>query len=200
MNFSIIMSLLATAVSIYAFLCFLRIIFTWVPSLAYSKGVRFLASVCDPFLDKFRHRKWLVVGSFDLGPAVAICILGAISSILNGLAHGGRFSIAILLAYLVQMVWSIISSLLTFIILLFLIRLIFIFVKGDNSYSGNSIMYQLDSTISSIAYRITNTFTGGKRVSYKAALITAIIAMVIINCVGGIVFEMIARLISSLPF
>ena len=63
MFISSILSILAAAVSIYALLCFVRIILTWMPSLAYSRGARLLASVCDPFIDRFRHKKWLTLGS-----------------------------------------------------------------------------------------------------------------------------------------
>ena len=200
MSFSVIMNLLANIVSIYAIMCFVRIILTWIPSLAYSRGVRILASACDPFLDRFRHRKWLILGSFDFGPAVALCVLGAVSSILGAIARGGRFSFSWLIAYVVSMLWTIISSVIGFIILLLVIRLIIILVKGEGSYESNPILYQLDSTLSSVSYRITNTFTGGKRVSYKTALITAIVALIIINIVGGIIFAMIARFITGLPF
>ncbi|MCR5762456.1 MAG: YggT family protein [Treponema sp.] len=200
-NLSIILNLLASIVSIYAFLCFLRVILTWIPSLAYSRGVKLLSSICDPFLDRFRHRKWLTLGSFDFGPAVALCVLGAASTMLNSLARGGKITVAYILASLLQLVWTIASSVISFIILLFIIRLIILLIKGDESYAGNPILYQLDSTISSVAYRITNTFTGGKRVSYKSALITAIIAMIIITFVGSLVFEFIARLLLTIiPF
>lgn len=201
-GFGFIFNLLASVISIYALLCFLRVILTWVPSIAYSKGVRLLASVCDPFLDLFRHRKWLTLGSFDLGPAVALCILGTASSLLSSLSRGeGPIKIAFIAAALIQLIWSIISSVLFFIILLFVVRLVILFIKGDESYSNNPLFYQLDSTISSVAYRITNTFTGGKRVSYKSALITAIVALVVITFVGSLVFEFIAQLVYRIiPF
>lgn len=195
-----ILSILAAAVSIYALLCFVRIILTWMPSLAYSRGARLLASVCDPFIDRFRHKKWLTLGSFDFGPAVALCVLGALSSILSGLASKGRFSFGILLALIVEMAWSVIFSIIGFIILLFAIRLIIILARGDNSYAPSSILYHIDSSISSVAYGITNTFTGGKRVSYKAALITSIVTLIILSAVGSIAIGMISNLIRNIPF
>ncbi|MBR1911227.1 MAG: YggT family protein [Treponema sp.] len=200
MHISTILNILATLISIYALLCFIRVILTWLPSLAYSRATRFLSSICDPFIDRFRHKKWLTLGNFDFGPAVALCILGAASSILSGIAAGGSLSFGILLAYILEMAWQIVSSIITFIIILFAIRLIIILARGDNSYASNSVLYYIDSSISAVAYGITNTFTGGKKVSYKVALITAIIALIILNVVGNIAINSIARLIQRLPF
>ena len=102
--------------------------------------------------------------------------------------------------FIVEMAWSVIFSIIGFIILLFAIRLIIILARGDNSYAPSSILYHIDSSISSVAYGITNTFTGGKRVSYKAALITSIVTLIILSAVGSIAIGMISNLIRNIPF
>ena len=75
MAFSRLFQLLASVISFYTMVCFVRILLTWIPSAQYSKFGRILASICDPYLNLFRGLRFLRVGMFDLSPAVALCLL-----------------------------------------------------------------------------------------------------------------------------
>ena len=105
MVLSYIFTFLSTLVSIYTIMCFLRIIFTWIPSLSYSKAARFLAAVCDPYLNFFRRIRWLTIGNLDFSPALALCILGAGTSIFGSLARGHVFSFSRILIMIVEALW-----------------------------------------------------------------------------------------------
>lgn len=189
----------AAFVSMYSFLCFIRIILTWIPGMSYSRFTEFLAGICDPYMNLFRRFRWLRIGSFDFSPALALCVLGAVSSLLNALANGGTVSVGMILAVAVQVVFSIISSLITFIIIVFVIRLIVILVNR-NAYNQSSFMLnQIDSSISSLVYRIARTFSFGKTLTYKVALIIAIISLVACQAVLNILLNILINILSSLP-
>ena len=78
-----IFSIVSFVVSVYALMCFLRILLTWVPSLSYSRFSRFLGKICDPYLNIFRGIKWLRLGSFDFSAALGLCILGVLATMLS---------------------------------------------------------------------------------------------------------------------
>ncbi len=193
-----IFRILGSVVSIYTFLCFLRIILTWIPSLSYSPFTRFIANITDPYLNLFRGIRWLVIGSFDFSPAVALCLLSVISTILDNFSHGGKITIGMLLGMLVQMAWSIISSIIGFIILLLIVRLIVLLVQ-KNSYPS-PMMESLDRTLYKIVYNIVRPFVGKNRITYKSALIATSIILFLVNAAGTFAITRLANFIAYLPF
>ena len=125
---NVIFGIIATVLTIYSLLCFFRIILTWIPEMSYSKAAQFLAGICDPYMNIFRGIKWLRMGSFDFSPALGLCLLGAFSSLFKMLSNGGMISIGMIIAMGIQIISSIISSLLTFIIIVFAVRLLVILI------------------------------------------------------------------------
>ncbi|MDO4505545.1 MAG: YggT family protein [Spirochaetales bacterium] len=194
-----IFGIAATILTIYSFLCFFRIILTWIPEMSYSKAAQFLANICDPYMNIFRGIRWLRMGSFDFSPALGLCLLGAASSLCRMLSNGGTVSIGMILAMAVQVIFSIISSLIVFIIIVFAVRLIVILMNGNNYNSSGFMLNQLDSSISPLVYRIARTFTIGKPLTYKSALIIAIISLVVVNFVLNIASGLIIGVLANLP-
>ncbi len=195
-----IFRVLASLVSVYTFICFVRIILTWIPSLSYSRFTNFLARITDPYLNLFRGIRWLRMGSFDFSPAVGLCLLSVASSLLSHFSHMARFSIGSILSMIVELAWSLASSILTFILIMLIVRLVLILIKKDDYYSQSPILDQLDRSIAPLVHNISKTFTGGKKITYKSALIIASVSIFVVQIVGSLLFSWIATLISSLPF
>lgn len=191
--------IISIALSLFSALCFFRIILTWVRELSYSKAAQVLAAICDPYLNLFRKIRWLKMGSFDFSPALALCLLGAASSVFNMLSNGGTVSIAMLIAMAVEVVFSILSSLITFVIILFAIRLVLIFINRDRYNSSSFMMNQIDSSISPLVYRIARTFAMGRTLTYQSALIIAIISLIASQFILRILLNLIIRLLMMLP-
>jgi len=217
MALSYIFTFLSTLVSIYTIMCFLRIIFTWIPSLSYSKAARFLAAACDPYLNFFRRIRWLTIGNLDFSPALALCILGAGTSIFGSLARGRVFSFSRILIMIVEALWSIGQSLLTFLILTLAIRLIILLVTESrnkrnsasysydfNSYnrqsSGSYILEALDRSLSPIIYTIAGTFTRGTQPSFKKALIISVCSLIAAEILLIPILNLLIGAIALIPF
>ncbi len=177
----LVLKIISSLLSLYSILCFLRIIITWIPSYSYSKPADILAQICDPYMNLFRGIKWLRLGSFDFSPALALCILGAGSQLFSSLANGGYINLQMILAMLLGIFFSIPSSLIFFLIILFAIRLILIMINRDTYNKSGFMTNQIDSSISPLVYRIARTFAMGRRITYKAALIISIIALLILQ-------------------
>ncbi|HBP10264.1 MULTISPECIES: YggT family protein [unclassified Treponema] len=176
-----ILRIISAFLSLYSLLCLLRIIITWIPNYSYSKPADILAQICDPYMNLFRGIKWLKFGSFDFSPALALCILGAGSQLFSSLANGGYINLQMILAMILGIFFSILSSLIFFIIILFAIRLILIMINKDFYNTSGFMANQIDSSISPIVYRIARTFAMGRRITYKAALIISIIALLVLQ-------------------
>lgn len=190
-----ILRIISAFLSLYSLLCLLRIIITWIPNYSYSKPADILAQICDPYMNLFRGIKWLRFGSFDFSPALALCILGAGSQLFSSLANGGYINLQTILAMILGIFFSILSSLIFFLIILFAIRLILIMINRDSYNTSGFMANQIDSSISPIVYRIARTFAMGRRITYKAALIISIIALLFLQFALRILLALILSII-----
>lgn len=193
-----IFSLLSAVLSLYMILCFVRIILSWFPQAQYSPVGRFFCAVCDPYLNLFRPLR-LRFGAFDFSPAVALCILIALSSVCANLARGGRISVGGILALLLSMAWSVVSSVLGFLIVLLIVRLVVLLLqRGYTSYG--TLWDQFDRSLSPIVFRITALFTRGAPTPYKTALVISILTLVAVYFAGRYAIGVLAYLLQQLPF
>lgn len=190
-----ILRIISAFLSLYSLLCLLRIIITWIPNYSYSKPADILAQICDPYMNLFRGIKWLRFGSFDFSPVLALCILGAGSQLFSSLANGGYINLQMILAMILGIFFSILSSLIFFLIILFAIRLILIMINRDSYNTSGFMANQIDSSISPIIYRIARTFAMGRRITYKAALIISIIALLFLQFALRILLSFILSII-----
>ncbi len=194
-----LLSILATAITIYTFLCFLRILLTWMPSAQYSSFGRFLSNLCDPYLNIFRRLSFLRLGMMDFSAAVGICVLVAASSICSNLALSRHISFASILGLLVSLAWSIVSSVIGILAIIFIIRLVVILIKGDYSTYG-SIWDQLDRALSPIIFRISNLFYKRGTPPFKTGLIISILTLGAAYFIGNYLIRLIVAFISMIPF
>ena len=192
-----IFSIVSFVVSVYALLCFLRILLTWVPALSYSRFSRFLGKVCDPYLNVFRGIKWLRLGSFDFSAALGLCILGVLATMLSNFAGRSTITLGFVGQMILQLAWSVTTSIITFLIIILAVRLIVLFVRKGQYYSS-PILDQIDASISPLVYNIARTFTAGKKVSYTTALVIAIIALAAIIVLGSIAVWLISGILAGI--
>lgn len=188
--------LLASVISLYTMLCFVRVLLTWIPGAQYSTFGRILSSLCDPYLNLFRGLRFLRMGMFDLSPAVALCVLIAASSILGNLAAARSFTLGGLLAIVLYLVWSVVSSILGFLILLLIVRLIVLLMRKDGY---GSIWDSLDRTLNPIVFRMTSIFTRGRPTPYKNALIFATVTAVALWITLRVVINILIGICQGLP-
>ena len=197
-NQSMIFYFASQVVSIYSFACLIRIILTWISLPSTYKISNMLATICDPYLNLFRGIRWLRLGSFDFSPALAFIVLDALSQFLKFLSFNKAINADTIIAILFQMISSAISSILIFIIFLFIVR--FVIVKMTRSdYSSNYMLNIIDSSISPLVYKIAGTFTFGKRVPYSTALLIAAAVLFVILILSIFLFQIIFSAIVSLP-
>ncbi|MBQ7158118.1 MAG: YggT family protein [Treponema sp.] len=196
MEIARLFQLLASVISFYTMVCFVRILITWIPSAQYSKVGRILSAVCDPYLNLFRRIRFLRIGMFDLSPALALCVLIGASSILGNLAVERSFTLGGLLAIILYLLWSVTSSILGFLIILLIVRLVVLLMRKD---SYGSIWDSLDRTLNPIVFRMTSIFTRGSPTPYKNALIFAILTSAGIWIALRLVISILIGICQRLP-
>ncbi len=189
----------ALAVSLYTALCFARILITWFPRAQYSSLGRFLSALCDPYLNLFGRLPFRF-GAFDFTPMLAIGTLSAGSAILSNISRTGRIYFAGIIANLIGMLWSILSSIAGLFLALLILRLIvLVFIEQGRRPDYNSVWYGIDATLNSIVMKIASRFTGGKVISYKSAILITIAAVATFIIGGWFVQIVLINLITTIP-
>jgi YggT family protein len=81
-----IISLLASLVSLYSFIIFVRVMLTWIPGLdPYNPIVQFLHQITDPVMEPAR-RIIPPIGMIDISPIVVMVVMSILAQILQDLA------------------------------------------------------------------------------------------------------------------
>lgn len=196
--------ILAAAINIYSFICFARIIITWFPKANFSTTGRILAAVTDPYLNLFRRFRFLNFNGLDFSPAVALCVLFGISTVLTSLGSGHEFTIGFFLAVLVGIIWALFSSIFKFIIALLILRLIIYaimrIISRRNGYQPYSPFWdRIDRIISPFIYKISGIFVK-KFISFTTALIISIVLSIIAVKLADFGVTLLCSMLSRLPF
>lgn len=195
---SIILSVIAGALSLYTLLCFIYILLSWFPGARFTKFGKVISSLCEPYMNFFSKLGFLRIGNIDFSPIISLGLLSVLSSIVAGIQGTGRIYFGGIIATIIYMLWNILTSILSIFILLIFIRWIVLLIhKGYTSYESG--WNQVDMMISKIAYKVASTFTK-KTVSYQTALLITWISFVVITVAGRFVINVLVNLCYKIPF
>ena len=194
---------LSKALWLYSVLCFIRILLTWFPKANYSSIGQILSSICDPYINLSKSILFLSYRGLNFSPALALCILFALSTILESLSAGVPLTIGYICAMLIQLAWSFVSSALKFIGFLLFIRLIVFIVMqktARGSYSSyNPVWDQIDSFVSPLIFKISGIFFR-RMVSFTKALIISVVVLWAGCTILDTLILMLCQTLASSPF
>jgi YggT family protein len=192
-----LMSVLAGILSVYMILIFIRILLTWFPGADFGRPYVFLCGICDPYLNWFRRFRIFKNSPIDFSPLIALAVLSLAHNVLVSWTRMGRFSIAIVLAMLLNALWSVVSWVLGFFIVVLVLRMI--------AFLGNSNIYSpfwrfIDFIAQPVMYRISRVFFPNRIVGYLFRIIFSIAILVILIAVCWFVKTYGTMLLMRAPF
>ena len=191
-----IMNLLANIAALYSLLIIIRVMLTWFSGAHYGKPVELLARVTDPYLDWWRRTLPLQAGFLDLSPIAAMAALSLAQSIFATIARYGRISIGIILAITVSALWSAVSFILGFCLIILVLRFV-AYMTNRNIYST---FWRIIDTISQpMLYRINRIIFGKRLVNYTTGIIAAIAALAAIRIGGGLAVRLLTIFLFKFP-
>lgn len=189
-------NVLTSAVSIYEVLCLVYTLMSWFPGARYTKFGNIMAQICEPFLSFFR-RFPIRIGMIDFSPILAFGVLAILSSIFGDIASYGVLRLGVLLASLLQICWSLLSSVITFFNIILVIRLV-VHLAGKDFTS--QIWRNLDQIISPVQSRISSLVFKNKFRTYRAQLAITLVVCVIVQIAGSWVIGILAAQLVKIPF
>ncbi len=180
----------------YSLLIFIRIILTWFSGVQFGRLEEILARITDPYLDWWRQRLNLRAGYLDLSPIVAIAVLSVAQTACSRIAQTGRITIGVLLSICLSALWSAVSFILGFCIVVLVLRLIAYLINADMF----GVFWRIIDSISKpIQYRVSRIIFSRRLVHFTTSIITSILVLTALWIGGGIVIQLIANILSRLP-
>ena len=189
--------ILATVVSIYMLVIFVRIILTWFSGVDYGRAYHILGKLTDPYLNYFRRFRFLQVGTVDFSPIAGLIFLVIILNILNTLAAYGRITVGIILAITVQAVWSAVSFLLTLFIILIVIRFVAWVMRANTVHP---FIRTIDMLITPYLNWVHRTFFRKRFLTYQTGLAIGGAGLIVVSIIGGYVMGQLTVLLQGFPF
>jgi YggT family protein len=191
-----LMSILAGCTSLYMLLIFIRILLTWFSGANYGRPMELLCRITDPYLDWFRRFSALRVGFLDLSPIVAMAVLSVANHIFTTLARFGIIHIGGILAMVAASLWSAVSFILGFFIVVLVLRL-FAYLTSQNIYGS---FWRIIDTISQpVLYRINRLFFRRRLVHYQIGIFLSIGVLLGLIIGGGFLIRAAVSLLERLP-
>ncbi|EPF47096.1 hypothetical protein HMPREF1222_00915 [Treponema vincentii F0403] len=171
-------------INVYLFLCFIKILLSWVPSAAYSSFGRMLSSICDPYLNWFRRFRFTRIGMVDFSPVLSLGILSIAAQLITSLLTTGTISLWGLCVSIIELVWSFIGFMLNLLIIFLIIRLGY---DLFGSSSSSPFWYNLDRFLSPVIAKVTGFFQK-KPLQYRTRLILTIVIILLARIALGLFF------------
>ena len=132
-----------------------------------------LGKLCDPYLNMFKGVKSLRRSALDFTPVLALVILNMVKSILSLISKVQDVTIWLVIAIIIESLWS---SLISFLLILLLVVLIVRFFLGkSNSAEVNNIINAIDPILDAPVGRVYKLFFRKSKVDDQKLVLASII-------------------------
>lgn len=189
--------ILGTIISIYMILIFARVILTWFSGVNFGKPFYMLATITDPYLNYFRRFQFLRMGGVDFSPVAGLLVLVVFLNIFNTIAMYGKITVGIILAIILNALWSAVSFLITLFIILIVIRFFASLMKANTVHP---FIRTIDYIITPLLNWIHKNFFKKRFLTLQTGLAIAGASLLALSILGNIIFSRLAVLLQSLPF
>ncbi len=189
---------ISAILSAYMIVLMIRVMLTWFRTAQSSQLYYYLALVTDPYLNWFRRFSSLRFGMIDFSPIVAFVVLGFIINISKSIATYGTITVGIILALLINGIWSIISFIIILVVILAVIRLLSATVFRSGFFV--QMAPGIDAVIEPITSWVRRTIFRNRFTPYNTQLGVAIALLIVVNIAGRFLFSYLTHLAVGLPF
>jgi YggT family protein len=183
-------------ISVYMLLLCVRLILSWFAGADFGGPMIFLRSVCDPYLNWWRRFRIFKKSPLDFSPILALAFLSLVRGIFGEWSRWGTISLGIILALIVSSLWSLVSMILGFLIIILILRFI-AFLGNFNTYSP--FWRFIDFIAQPIMFRICRILFPSRIISYAARIIVSLVVLILITAALWTAVSFGIRFLQTLP-
>jgi YggT family protein len=187
--------LLSALIVVYLVLLSLRILLSWFRGSVQGKPWELLQRVTDPYLAMFTRLRFLRQGVFDFTPLAALLVLVVALQLVNTMQITGRITLGIVLAAVTGALWSGLSFLLLFFLILALLRLV---LSASRRGTDTPVGAAIAATVEPVASRVRR-FLPQPAGETQVLILTAVVLFVA-RLLGGYLVRLLLGLFHGLPF
>ncbi|MCK5153572.1 MAG: YggT family protein [Spirochaetales bacterium] len=181
----------------YMLLLFLRIIITWFSGSDFGRPYEILTAITDPYLNYFKQFTFLKFGMMDFSSIAGILLLVIVMNILNTISSYGSITFGIMLAIILGAVWSAVNFLITFFIMLVLLRL----VTGMlNATRQSPLMTTIETIISPLTNFVYHNFFKNNNITYTTCLAVSGAILLVMLISGNAITSYLGIFLGKLSF
>jgi len=188
----IVFGILAGLLGLYFLLIIIRIFLTWFSGAEFGRPVEILARITDPYLDWWRRRLNLRAGYLDLSPIAAMAALSVAQTICSAIAQTGRITLGLMLVVCLSALWSAVSFILGFCIVVLVLRLIAYII---NANMFGTFWRVIDSISNPLMYRINRIIFRNRLVHFTTSIIVSILVLTVLWIGGSIAIQFVSRIL-----
>jgi len=196
-----IASIVASLLSFYSLLIWLRIILTWirVPGQTQENPLAYyIGKVVDPYLSWFRGISSLRRSHIDLTPLVALAVLSVVQSMLRFYGAYGTITIGMVVALIIQTLWSyLLSPVFWFLIILLGFRLFFCYKRSAKTIS---YITMLDSLIGGVLNWVQRLFYPKRTINDRQLVTTALVFFIVLYIAASFAIRFLVNFFGNLSF
>ena len=190
-----IANLLASLLSLYSLLIWIRIILSWLKTGTENPLSYYLGKIVDPYLSWFKGIRSLVRPRFDLTPLVALAVLSVIQSLLRLFGSYGTITVTMVIALLLQTLYSyIVHPILFFFFILLVVRLYFCYKRSIHSITYIAL---LDSLIGGLLDWTHRTFYARQTVNDRKLVISSLVVLIIAWIGSSLLLRLLLSLLTK---
>ena len=188
--------ILALIIGFYSIFIFIRIILSWFRDFVSSRPVEILGKITDPYLNWWRRNLNLRIGYIDFSAVAAIVNLYMFQRIFLMLSLAERIYAGSIFAIILMSLWSVISFILVFFLIIFILRVIAYITNRDILYSP--FWSAIDNIYQPVMFRINRLININKIGGFLTRIIVFIIIIVVIIIAGSFFINLAAGLLVNL--
>jgi YggT family protein len=190
------MNFLGGITGLYMILIFIRLVLSWFSGAHYGRAAGLLCSVTDPYLNWFRRFRFLRVANLDLSPIIAVAALSVANTIFFTIARSGRISVGIILFLICSVIWSALSFILNFLIVILALRLAAYLTNRDVYHGFWRVIEQVSAPV---LYRINRVIFGMRLVRYMTGILVSLGALLTLRIGLGFLARLGLNFLARLP-
>ena len=192
-----ILRIIQGIISVYMLLIFIRVLLTWFQGPNLGRPFEILSAITDPYINYFRRLKFARIGNMDFSPIIAVMVLIILLQIVNSLYLFGKITLGIVLGIVVMAIWSSISWILSFFLILIAIRLVAHLFRFD---AVSPLLRTVDIIIHPLLEFLQTKLLKGRIISFQNGLLISAGGLFILVFGGNYLFNnIVAKLLFSLP-
>jgi YggT family protein len=173
-----------------------RVILSWFRGSVHGKPYELLIRVTDPYLSLFSRLRFLRQGMFDFTPIAAILMLVVGLDLVSTILLKGSITLGLVLASILEAVWSGASFLLFLFMVLAVIKAVTTFMlRGRETNFSRLVAMMVQPLVSLVARNLPLR----RRLSESQYVIVTISLLFAVNLLGRALIGRLVVLLANLP-